>query len=280
MEDDLREYIEDDEEDESVNLPEYSAGSSPAAQRGRQKRIERRKNKIRKFFRGLFITIVVLAVLAVIFIFAFRLKNFNVIGNSRYSKEDVVHFFEYSEKYENTILFYIKYRNMSADNIPFVEKISIGIGRNDTIDIEIMETEIAGCFKDGGQYVYIDTSGVVCEISDNIQENTLLINGLDFEETEINKRLNVTNQNNYNTLLNLTILLNKYELDMDELSFNEDGTMVLKMGDIQILLGNALNLEDKITELANLTSELEGLKGILHLENYDSSKDSIIFTKE
>ena len=39
-------------------------------------------------------------------------------------------------------------------------------------------------------------------------------------------------------------------------------------------------MEEKISELNDLLSKLEGLSGTLHLEEYDSTKDSIIFTKD
>ena len=45
-------------------------------------------------------------------------------------------------------------------------------------------------------------------------------------------------------------------------------------------------MEGKVAELANILPELlnmqetDQIRGILHLENYDSTKNSIIFTKE
>ena len=40
------------------------------------------------------------------------------------------------------------------------------------------------------------------------------------------------------------------------------------------------DVQEKISELNDLLSKLEGLSGTLHLEEYDSTKDSIIFTKD
>ena len=48
----------------------------------------------------------------------------------------------------------------------------------------------------------------------------------------------------------------------------------------KVLLGKDIYMEEKISELNDLLSKLEGLSGTLHLEEYDSTKDSIIFTKD
>ena len=39
-------------------------------------------------------------------------------------------------------------------------------------------------------------------------------------------------------------------------------------------------MEEKLSELKDLLPNLDGLSGTLHLEEYDSTKDSIIFTKD
>ena len=174
----------------------------------------------------------------------------------------------------------MKNRNMDVEGIPFINAIHMEIGGNDTINVEVAEKIVTGCIDDDGRYIYIDTDGIVCEISDTHQEDVPLLEGLEFEAPVLNQMLIVTDQTIYNSLVNLTLLLEKHEILIEKIVFNEDGTMKMQMGDIQVMLGNSENMEDKMTELKNLLPQLENLKGTLHLENYDSTKDSIIFTKE
>ena len=56
--------------------------------------------------------------------------------------------------------------------------------------------------------------------------------------------------------------------------------MTLYFEDIRVQLGKSQYLEEKISEFKDLVPNLSGLKGVLHLEDYDPSKDSIIFTKD
>lgn len=256
---------------------------SPAAQRGRQIREERRRRKRRRFFRAVLILLAVIAIAALILIFGFRLKTVNVTGNSRYTNEEILDLLQFDDaSYQNTLLFYFEKRNMDVAGIPFIDAIYMDIGGVDTINVEVVEKVVTGCIEDNGNYIYIDTDGIVCEISDTRQEDIPLIEGLDYENPQLNQMLTVTDENVYNTLLSLTLQLQKYELSADKVIFDADGSMSMQMGDIQVMLGTSGNMEDKIAEVNNLLPELtsRGLKGTLHLENYDSTTDSIIFTKE
>ena len=193
---------------------------------------------------------------------------------------EILELIHYDEQTQNTILFYLQNRNLKVEDIPFIDAIHIDIGGRDSINIQVVEKLIIGCIESGGQYVYFDTDGMICEIDGTRQTDVPLIDGLEFESLELNTELSVEDKSIYDALLSLTLLLNKHELTIDKVIFKEDSTMSMQMGDIQVLLGNSRNIEDKISELKNLLPQLDGLKGTLHLENYDSTKDSIVFTKE
>lgn len=251
---------------------------APTRRQAHDKKLRRQRSL--KFLKRLLIAAAILGVLVLLFIFLFRIKNVNMQGNTRYSKEEILDLIHYDEQSHNTILFYLQNRNLKVDGIPYIDDIHIEIGGRDTIDIEVVEKMIIGCIESQGQYVYFDTDGIICEIDSSRQTDVPLIDGLEFESLELNTELSVKDKSIYNALLSLTLLLKKHEITIDKVVFKDDGTMSMQMGDILVLLGNARNVEDKISELKNLLPQLEGLKGTLHLENYDSSRDSIIFSKE
>ncbi|MBB5264445.1 cell division protein FtsQ [Catenibacillus scindens] len=252
---------------------------SPAALRGRKIRLERRKEKIRRFLKGLIIFLAAVAVMALIFIFGFRLKNVNVSGNSRYTQEQILDLIQYDEQYHNTIIFYLRNRNINVESMPFIDALYMEIGGAGTINVEVVEKVVIGCIEDNGSYIYIDTGGVVCDISENPPEDIPLITGLEYEAPALNQVLTVTDNGVYDMLLNITLLLQKYSLTADSIDFSTDGTLSLQIGQIQVMLGTGSNMEDKMAEVNNLWSNLEGRQGVLHLENYDSSQTSVIFTE-
>lgn len=251
---------------------------SPSRRQAHDRKLKKQRGI--KLLKRLGIAAAVIAVLVLLFIFLFRIKTVNMQGNTRYTKEEILELIHYDEQTHNTILFYLQNRNLKVEDIPFIDAIHIDIGGRDSINIQVVEKLIIGCIESGGQYVYFDTDGMICEIDGTRQTDVPLIDGLEFESLELNTELSVEDKSIYDALLSLTLLLNKHELTIDKVIFKEDSTMSMQMGDIQVLLGNSRNIEDKISELKNLLPQLDGLKGTLHLENYDSTKDSIVFTKE
>ena len=73
--------------------------------------------------------------------------------------------------------------------------------------------------------------------------------------------------------------LSGYDMQIAWIAANGDRTFTLIFDNIQVQLGKNVNMDEKISELADLWDELKGRSGILHLENYDSGTDSIIFTQ-
>ena len=51
-------------------------------------------------------------------------------------------------------------------------------------------------------------------------------------------------------------------------------------GDVKVMIGNKLGIEDKISHLYGILPNTEGLSGTLHLDNFDSSKGEVVFTKD
>ena len=79
-------------------------------------------------------------------------------------------------------------------------------------------------------------------------------------------------------LLSLTQLLEKYEISSKKIKYDQLAkTMTVYSGKIEIRVGNADNLSQKIMRLQYILPQLEGKKGTLHLENWTSETTDIVF---
>ena len=74
--------------------------------------------------------------------------------------------------------------------------------------------------------------------------------------------------------------MGKYDLEVEKIHFNKKLQVTLYMGDVRVSIGEADKLSEKIMKLRDLSPHLKDLSGVLHLENYSSSSDTIIFTKD
>lgn len=228
----------------------------------------------------LLIAIVVLGGLGCAFVFGFKMTNINISGNFAYSDEEILEMLGYSHYPKNTIIFCWKNKDDITGNIPFIERISVSFGGPNTVNIKVSEKSIIGCINNDGLYMFFDNTGTVVESSTSKSDGVPEVTGLDITGLEIGDTMDLNDVSIFNNLYELSILLKNYDVSVDQIEYRSDRTLVMNCGTIRILLGTGTNLEDKINAYKDLEANLEGMTGTLHLEDYDSSKDSIFFSKE
>lgn len=246
--------------------------------------------EIRQKHRGLKTAAAVLLVIALAaagVIYGFRLEEVRVIGNKNYTAEEIKAIMAFPENAPNTLFCYLRYFRYKVSDVPFVEEIRVKVESRNMLCIEVSETDILGCFKNGKTYYYFDDEGVVQEAISEKKEKVPLVKGAETGDLEIGAPISIENQNTCNGILELTKLLLEREIDAQRIEIDEDGSFTVYIDDgIRAAMGKPVLLEEKTVELANILPELrkmeesEQIQGILHLENYDSTKNSIIFTKE
>ena len=72
-------------------------------------------------------------------------------------------------------------------------------------------------------------------------------------------------------------MLEKMEEKPDRLVFNDLNQLVLYYGTIEVRLGDDENMDEKINRLVGILPELEGMSGILHMENTTEDSESVVF---
>ena len=245
---------------------------------------------VQKSHRGLKIIAGILVVLAVtvgVVIYGFRLDEVRVIGNKNYTADEIKTLIGFPEDAPNTLICYLRYFRYRVEDVPFIEDIQVKMENRNMICIEVGETGILGCLKEGKTYFYFDDNGVIQESLSEKRDTVPLITGVEAENMEIGQDVSIENRTAYKGMMELCRLLADYEIVPEEIAIGEDGYFTIYINEgIRVGMGAPVLLEGKIAELANLLPELlnmqetEQIRGILHLENYDSTKNSIIFTKE
>lgn len=230
--------------------------------------------------RRILVVIAIVAALTGVFLYGFRMNNVVVTGNYMYSDEEVLSLLGYYKSPKNTLYFTWKNREDLTSGVQFIDRITVTMGGPTTVYVTVKEKMIIGCIDDNGLYMFFDNTGEVVESSTTRPDDVPLVIGLDVSGITIGDVLDLENKSIFNNLYELTVLLKNYEVRVDEICYNDDHSMVMYRGDIKILLGMGNNLEDKINAYKDLESSLEGKAGVLHLEDYDSSKESIFFSQQ
>lgn len=248
---------------------------------GKKKKIKKQKVHIfsLRVLLAFFIPLLVFAVILLL-LTRYRVKTVIVEGNIHYTNDEIIAQVIDSELAANSLYLSLKYRNRDISGIPFIEKMSVSILSADTIKISVYEKSVAGYVEYLGKYMYFDKDGIVVETSDAKTEGIPQITGLNFNYVVLYERLPVEDETIFQSILDITQLLGKYEISADKIYFDQHSDMTLYFEDIRVRLGDISNIDDKIVKLKAILPELEGQKGVLRMENYKENSKNITFNKD
>lgn len=107
-----------------------------------------------------------------------------------------------------------------------------------------------------------------------------LITGLGVTQAEEGQKLDVKDDSVFSQILSLTKLIDKFDIQPDRVELDDSLQMTLYYGNVRVNLGSDENLEEKMTRAAAILPQLGGMSGELHLENYSSDTQNIIFDSD
>jgi len=247
---------------------------------------ERRKRKRRKIQLYIFLTVTLLIALAAfIVVEVFTVENVVVEGNEWYSSKQIEEMVLNDEYSWNSLYVTLKYRLKDIGEVPFVDEMEVSLDDPHTLRIRVYEKGILGYLYIPvlGQNAYFDKDGFVIETSTNIIPDAPKVTGISCSEVVLYEKLPLEDESILRLLLNLTQTLKKYELEPDEISFDEEEGVIVYYDDIRVIVGDEENLSQKIINLSAVLqklSEMEVSAGTLHLENWTEENKDIVFDKE
>lgn len=201
-----------------------------------------------------------------------------VDGNVHYTKEEIQALVMEGPLGNNSLYLSMKYKNKGMENIPFVDAMDVSILSPDTIRITVYEKALAGYVKFLNTYMYFDKDGYVVESSSIRTAGIPQITGLTFDYVILGEPLPVEDEEVFDRILDLTMLLNKYELTADRIYFHQLKDVTIYFGDVKVALGDEANtLEDKIMLLPDFLANLEGRRGTLQMETYNTGNGQYTF---
>lgn len=226
------------------------------------------------------IILLIIGIPAIYFMITFHIKDVEVVGANRYTTEQIQEIV-FKKKPDNYSLYlYLKYRFIEQPKLPFVEKIDIDMVDSNSIKIYVYEKMVAGCVEFMGEYLYFDKDGIVVESTSEKVDNIPVIKGLQYKQIVLNEKLIVQKDEIFNVIINLMQLINKYELKVDTISFNNSYEITFDCGEVTILLGKKDTYDEPLAELKNILMEAQGLKVTLDMSDYIRGMDKFIAKKK
>lgn len=211
----------------------------------------------------------------------YTIRTVYVQGNVHYTEEEIKSIVMDGPLGDNSLYLSMKYKNRGIEGIPFIDVMDVRILAPDTIQIVVYEKTLTGYVKYLDSYLYFDKDGDVVESSGVRTLGVPQITGLEFDHVIVGKRLPVQDPSIFDSILNVTMLLKKYELIADKIYFSKYGEITVFFGDVKVALGSdSAKLEDKLVLLPTFLESLEGRRGTLQMETYDENSGKYVFKPE
>lgn len=245
-------------------------------------RKKKKKKEKQGIGKNILILVIAVAVLCIFLLIMDRytVRTITVEGNVHYTNDEIVNMVMKNRLDHNSLYLSLKYRKKDIKGIPFIEKMSVNIMAPDTIKIIVYEKAVAGYIEYLGKYMYFDKDGIIVETSDEKTAGIPQITGLQFDYVVLHESLPIKNIEIFQSILDITQLLTKYEISVDKIYFDQNNQMTLYFQNIRVRLGDISNIDDKIMRLKAILPQLEGQKGILRMENYEENTKNITFNKD
>ena len=233
---------------------------------------------MKKHWIVLFVLIVIAG--TVFYLSTFTVEQVDVNGCEIVNTQTVTDAVKAQAPLDNTLLLCLKTKFKKLDEIPFVSKMDVEMTGRKSIAVTVYEKSIAGCVLYKGNYVYFDKDGIVLDSSKERVGTVPLIKGLTFDEWDVGKKLPSDDDKKFQTILTITQLVEKYNLEIDSIKFTAENEIVLQHGGITIELGEGEYLAVQMMNLGNILQNLEGMSGTLYMKDFDSENATASFRKK
>lgn len=241
---------------------------------------EQENNNIAGYWLPIKLILILFAVLTLISVGIrgynnYRLTDITVEGLSRYTKEDFLHKLEMKFPFVLTPVYCLQ-DSMKQKEIPFIEKYEIDYTDNHTARIIVHEKRITGCVIVMGRYMFFDKDGIIVETSSARLEGIPVITGLKFDEIVLYKKLNVKKQKIFDTILELTRLIEQNGIPVNEISFDSNYEVTLYLDNITVLFGKRTSYDEQMNALGKILESLQGRTGTIDMRNYTKENGEVI----
>lgn len=212
--------------------------------------------------------------LAAILLLSVRVGTITVTNSKQYSQQQLEEILFPGKWDRNSAYCYIKNRFSPHKQIPFVENYKMVFHSPTNVEIIVYEKNIVGYVADMSSYMYFDKDGIVVESSGNKLEGIPMVTGLEFGQLILHRPLPVKDRSVFQDIMNLTQQLSLKQLKVDRIEYNSRNKATLYLGELEVSLGNGVDVDGKISVLSDIlrdNPQLTKMHGVIELDDYSDT---------
>lgn len=232
----------------------------------------RRKRRLKKGFKILFLSIPVIAALVLIVIFGFQMKTVTVSLDLNQFTQDEVKGYLDSRGINNTLIFWLKNKVGMSENLDLFEEYSVKLLSPSKIRIDGYERELKGYINDNKMYCYFDQNGEILKISSEKLKNIPRLVGLKYNKISLYQKIEAENDKVLTSLLTVVNAIEPYNYKIKKIAVNDEAETSVYIEKLQINLGKTTNLDKKLKDFNDMYDKVIGYDGVLNMKH--ASEDS------
>ncbi len=240
-----------------------------------QEKRRRKKSKFGYYLYAFVVLVLTIANISLAILLLTHVQKVNVTGTEIASEEEIREWVQEDPMTVNSLYTLFKYKTGRYELPVYLEDVKVSLSLPWEVQVQVEEKEIIACIPFKGNYVYIDKDGLVMKVNAQLDEGVPCIEGVNVLKAEQFKVLKVKEEKLTSYVEAIIHEVKKNEITPDKIVWEED-SMNLFFGEICVELGK-INYDVKIAELPPILANLEGKKGVLHMEHYSETGDSISF---
>lgn len=205
-----------------------------------------------------------------------QITEFVFTGNTvRYSDDELKELIFTSRLERNPV--YCMLFDKRDKQLPFIAKYDIDITWPDKATVTVYGKDITGYVYYKDFYIYFDKDGIVVEFASEPLEDAILIEGLEFGQMVLHRKLPTKRSESFALILSLTKMIKKNELKVDRIVFDSELNITLYIGNIKAVVGADEYLDEKLTKIKDLLPGLSAYSGVLNMENFREGTERFWF---
>ncbi len=201
-------------------------------------------------------------------------------GSDKYTDVELTSYLFETDMDTNPIVFWWKNFTGEKVEIPFIETYDIESTGFFDFKVTFYDKSIVGYTTYMGYNQYFDKDGVVVESSSKVLEGVPYVSGINVKYIVLHEKLPVEDEKIFSLLLDVTQLIEKYNIDASRIDVTDDMDIRIHIGDVRVDLGNGSDLNEKFIDLNDIVPKLGSTKGVLDMREYDTSGNGYVLKKD
>ncbi len=238
----------------------------------------KKKSKAGYYVYAIVVLILTIVNISLAMLLLTHVQRIQVTGTELSTEEEIKAWMTEDPLSVNSLYNVFKYRFGSYELPVYLEGVKVSLNAPWELKVQVNEKDIMACAKYKKSYIHFDEDGLVLKISAEEPKNVPFVEGIPIRGAKLFEPIIVTDEKVFSYVDNMLKEVKKSGLEPTRIAW-KNGSINLYFEEVCVEMGKS-NYGIKLAELPPILETLSGKKGVLRMEYYSQTGDSISFEED